>query len=334
MLLITLLKSIGITAQEVMVQTRETAQPSILKAKNVAAPLFDHGIAFLPGIALPGTSSTAAGTYLDATSPESRLGPLPSMDARAVALKMDQGAAEIVDMPASSAADHGSQIKWQIALKADGSGDLAGEEEDVGDGAFWLRTNLTEEGARQEYVRDNLVGGYFAAVEVDKQIDFKGDLPGGRAWVKYKAHSGVMARREDEELVVPLSPSATMTSSLAPLVKRTLPISLPPELAPSHQARTMTIEAPPGYVWGPLPTKGDVNGGEFGSAHLDVVRDPKNARAIVVTRNVTLDASLIPVEKYAAWRGFLQQIDALMHKSVRLVKAGEAAKASAKAVTK
>ena len=142
------------------------------------------------------------------------------------------------------------------------------------------------------------------------------------------------ARREDEELVVPLSPSATMTSSLAPLVKRTLPISLPPELAPSHQARTMTIEAPPGYVWGPLPTKGDVNGGEFGSAHLDVVRDPKNARAIVVTRNVTLDASLIPVEKYAAWRGFLQQIDALMHKSVRLVKAGEAAKASAKAVTK
>ncbi|MGH7284574.1 MAG: transglutaminase-like domain-containing protein, partial [Polyangiaceae bacterium] len=107
MLLITLLKSIGITAEEVMVQTRETAEPSILKAKNVAAPMFDHGIAFLPGVVLAGAAgATSAGTYLDATSPESRLGPLPSMDARAVALKMNRGPAEIVDMPASSPSDH------------------------------------------------------------------------------------------------------------------------------------------------------------------------------------------------------------------------------------
>jgi hypothetical protein len=77
LLLITLLKAAGIEAQEVMVQTRMTNQPGVVRAQGAAIPLFDHGIAFLPG---PG-----GGTYLDATSPQSRLGPLPSMDARAVA---------------------------------------------------------------------------------------------------------------------------------------------------------------------------------------------------------------------------------------------------------
>src|SRR5580704_17887893 len=134
MLLITLLKAVGIDAQEVMVQTRLTGQPTIILAKNAAVPLFDHGIAFLPG---PG-----GGTYLDATSPQSRLGPLPSMDAKAVALRMDSGASEIVRLPPSNPDEHGSSVMWTITLHPDGSGDLAGEERHVGDGAFWLRTNL------------------------------------------------------------------------------------------------------------------------------------------------------------------------------------------------
>ena len=49
MLLITLLKAVGIEAHEVLVQTRYTAQPSLLTSKKAAIPLFDHGIAYLPG---------------------------------------------------------------------------------------------------------------------------------------------------------------------------------------------------------------------------------------------------------------------------------------------
>src|SRR5262249_43728241 len=73
-LMITLLKAVGIEAQEVLVQTRLTGQPSVLLAKSPAIPMFDHGIAFLPG------ADGKGGMYLDATSPQSRLGPLPSMD--------------------------------------------------------------------------------------------------------------------------------------------------------------------------------------------------------------------------------------------------------------
>ncbi len=52
------------------------------------------------------------------------------------------------------------------------------------------------------------------------------------------------------------------------------------------------------------------------------MKDPRDARAIVISRSVILDRSEISVDKYAAWRSFLQQIDALMHKGVRLVPAG------------
>jgi hypothetical protein len=33
---------------------------------------------------------------------------------------------------------------------------------------------------------------------------------------------------------------------------------------------------------------------------------------------VVLDQHLIPPEKYAAWRNFIQRVDALMHKTVRI----------------
>jgi hypothetical protein len=312
-LLITLLRSVGIEAQEVMVQTRMTGQPSVLLSKNAAVPMFDHGIAFLPG--------PNGGQYLDATSPQSRLGPIPSMDARAVALRMDAGPAEIVQLPPSSPDDHGVDVSWTVTLGADGSGEVTGDERHTGDAAFWLRSNLSQAEARAQYVEDALVGPWFPTVEVDKNIDFKGDLAGGQSVVKYKAKSRGLARSEGKDLVLSLSPSNTYGSSLAPLVERTLPVQLPPHLAPSHQNRTTRITAPPGFAWGPLPPGGDANGGAYGRAHIEITRDPKDARVLLIKRSVVFDMHLIPVEKYATWRAFITQVDALMHKDVRLVPA-------------
>ncbi len=309
MLLITLLRSVGIEAQEVMVQTRMTNMPSVVLAKNTAIPMFDHGIAFLPG--------PNGGTYLDATSPQSRLGPIPSMDARATALRMD-GPAEIVRLPSSSPDDHGADVNWTITLHGDGSGDLVGEERHTGDGAFWLRTYAGQPDGRMQYVEDNLVGGWFPTVEVDKKVDFDGDLPGGQAKVGYKAHSDGLARHEQGDLVVPISPSQTLASQIAPLVVRTQPVSLPPFFAPSHNNRTIRVVAPPGFHWGELPPGGDENGGEFGKAHLEFARDAKDPRVVVIKRNVVFDLDLIPPDKYPAWRAWIQRMDSLLHKGVRL----------------
>jgi hypothetical protein len=311
LLLITLLKAVGIEAQEVMVQTRLTGQPSILRAHGAAIPMFDHGIAFLPG---PG-----GGMYLDATSPQSRLGPLPSMDARAVALRLDAGPAEIVELPSSSPEEHGVDATWTLRLQADGSADIEGDEHASGDDAFWLRTYLTEPGARAQWVEDHLVGPWFPTVEVDKNVDFRGDLPHGAATVHWRAKSGGLARHEGGELVVPLSPSQTLASQLAPLVKRTLPVWLPPNVAPRNESRTIRVVAPPGYAFEALAPGGDENGGAFGRAHLDIAKDPRDPRAVVVRRVVVFDRNRIGVDEYSMWRAWVQRVDALMHKGLRLV---------------
>ncbi|MGA3123322.1 MAG: transglutaminase family protein [Polyangiaceae bacterium] len=312
LLLITLLRAVGIRAQEVLVQTRLTAEPSLLRAAGAAIPLFDHGIAYLPG--------PEGGTFLDATSPQSRLGPLPSMDARATALRMD-GPAEVVLLPSSSPSDHGVDSTWTIALRPDGSADLDGEERASGDDAFWLRTYLTEQGARAPWVEDHLVGPWFPTVEIDKKVEFRGELPHGKAVVQWRATSSGLGRHEGNELVVPLSPSQTIASQLAPLVNRTLPVWLPPSVAPRSEARTIRVIAPKNWTFAALPAGGDENGGPFGRAHLDVTRDPRQPNAILIHRTVVFDQSAIAVEQYPPWRQWIQRVDALMHRSVRLVAA-------------
>jgi hypothetical protein len=221
-------------------------------------------------------------------------------------------------------------VSWTIALQPDGSGDLTGEERHSGDSAFWLRTYASQPDARAQYVEDNLVSPYLPTVVVDKQVAFKGDLPRGQAWVKYKAHSDGLARHEQGQLVVPLSQGASLASQLAPLLTRTLPVSLPPQLAPSRRERTERILAPPGFQWGDLPSGGDENGGPFGRAHLEIARDKSDPRAILVKRLVVFDESLIPVDKYGAFRTWLQRVDGLMRKTARLSSIHKAAPTEAR----
>jgi hypothetical protein len=236
---------------------------------------------------------------------------------------MDNGPAEIVQLPASSPNDHGADVSWQLSIAPDGSGELVGEERHSGDGAFYLRTNLSQAEARAQYVEDALVAPWFSTVDLDKTIDFKGDLPHGQATVKYKAKSRGMARREGKDLVLALSPAATYGSQIAPLPTRTLPVLLPSYFAPSHQNRTVRAVAPSGMSWGELPPGGDANGGDFGKAHLEIARDPRDPRVLVIKRSVVFNQHLIPVEKYAAWRNWVQQVDSLMHKEVRLMEAAK-----------
>lgn len=312
MLLITLLRSIGIEATEVLVQTRHAGQPSLLRSEVAAIPVFDHGIAYLPG------KGGAPGLWLDATSPQSRLGPLPSMDARTLAFFVHDGEAKIVETPASSPADHGVDAAWTITLHPSGAGELVAKERHIGDAAFELRSNLAEADARGQWVEQYLAYGWFPTVDVKPQVSFQADLPHGAASLGYEARSEGFARREGAELAVPLAGTATLTSQLAPLVKRTLPVVLPPSVAPRHNHRTITIVAPAGYTFAELPPGGDEDGGEFGRATLTFARVP-GKNAVVVKQRVVLDKSTIPVEQYAAWRGFLQRVDGLLHRMVRLV---------------
>jgi hypothetical protein len=187
-----------------------------------------------------------------------------------------------------------------------------------------MRSYLTEPGARAQFVEDRLVGTWFPTVQVDKAVEFHGDLPRGGARVRWHARSDRLARREGAELVVPLSPSQTLASELAPLVRRTLPVWLPPHVAPRKESRSIRLVAPKGWKFEALPPGGDENGGAFGRAHLDIARDPSDAQAIVAKRTVVFDQSEITVQDYPRWRAWVQRVDALMHRAVRLMPNGSA----------
>jgi len=310
MLLISLLKVVGVEATPVLVQTRHTALPTLLSSTKAAIPVFDHGIAYIPG------KGDEPGIWLDATSPESRMGPLPAMDARARAFFIEDGEPKIIATPASDPSHHGVDAKWTIRLDASGAGDLVAKETHRGDSAFYLRMNLRQEDARAQWVERFMASGWFPTLEVKPDVDFR-EEKGGRAFLGYQARSEGFARREGTELAVPVSPVSTLTSKFAPLVKRTLPVVLPPSVAPGHHTAEIEIIAPKGFVFADLPPSGNEEAGEFGHAELEFRK--VSADRVQVTRSMTFDMSTISVAKYAQWRSWLQRVDGMLHRVVRLV---------------
>jgi hypothetical protein len=248
------------------------------------------------------------------------------MDARTFALFIDEGPAKIVGTPASQPGDHGITVDWTVKLAPTGAADLVASEQHTGDSAFELRMNLKQADARAQWVEQYLANGWFPTVQVKPDVTFDGERPNGGAVLRYEAHTEGLARREGDELAVPISEAQPLTAQLAPLTKRTLPVVLPPGLAPGFRARTITILAPAGYTFADLPPGGDENGGEFGSAALQFERARGGKNAVVVRRSVTFDMSTIPVDKYEKWRNWLSRVDGLMHRMVRLVPDGKAAK--------
>ena len=137
-LLITLLKAVGIEATEVLVQTRYTGaalaahvdrrRPS--RCSITASPT-------CPGrAARPGSGSTPRAR-------RAASGPLPSMDARALALYVSRGPADdgrrrLRRHPTSTA----STGPGRSSSPPSGAGDLDATERHIGDHAFVLRTNL------------------------------------------------------------------------------------------------------------------------------------------------------------------------------------------------
>lgn len=316
MLLMTMLKAIGITdAQEVLVQTRYTGMPSVITAKGAVAPLFDHGIAFLPA------SGKTAERYLDATSPESRIGPLPAMDARATAIRIvPGGTTPVVILPSSDPAEHGVDGTWTLKLDANGSAEIAVDELHEGDSAFMLRSSLKQAASGATWLERNHAIAELPQIEVLPQVTFNGEGELGRATLKFKAKSAGLARREGNDLVVRLNYGVPSANRLASLPKRLTPVVLPPHLAPSQDSVKIVLSAPAGYKLGELTPGGEVNGGQYGRASLSIEKGPNNT--IVVKRMFVLDQSTIPVKEYDAWRAFLLQVDALFRREVRFMKGG------------
>lgn len=324
MLLMTMLKAIGIPdAQEVLVQTRYTGMPSVITAKGAVAPLFDHGIAYLPA------NGKLPERYLDATSPESRIGPLPAMDARASAIRIVPEAGgkapggvstPVVILPSSDPSEHGVDGTWTFKLSPTGSAEVVIDETHEGDSAFFLRSSLKQAASAATWLERGHSIAELPQIEVLPQVKFDGEGAGGRAKLSFQAKSAAFARREGSDLVVKLNYGVPSAQRLAPLPKRVTPIVLPPHLAPSQDTVKLVYTPPPGYKVAELTPGGDVIGGAYGKATLTLEKGPGGS--VVVRRTFVLDQHFIPVKEYDAWRSFLLQVDALFRREIRFVKGG------------
>ncbi len=317
MLLMTMLKAIGIPeAEEVLVQTRYTGMPSLITAKGAVAPLFDHGIAYMP------QNGKTPERYLDATSPESRIGPLPAMDARAPAIRVvGKGTSTpVVFLPAGDPAEHGVDATWTFKLDESGAADISIAEKHDGDSAFFLRTSLKQAASAATWLERAHDVAALPQIQVLPTVKFEGDGPNGRATLEFKAKSAALARKEGTDLVVSVRWGLSGVQTLAPLVKRITPVVLPPHLAPSQHVVKGIITPPPGYKIVDLTPGGEVNGGAYGRATLSIEKGANGT--VIVRRMFVLDQHAISVKEYDAWRGFLLQIDALFRREIRFVKGG------------
>jgi hypothetical protein len=313
MLMISLLKAVGIEATEVLIQTRMTGQGSVLQSTKAAIPLFDHGIVFLPG------KGGDPDRWLDATSPQSRLGPLPSMDIRAFALFATEGPPVIRPTPVAKPDNYVLNRDWTIQLSKDGSALFQADETHHADSAFFLRSNLREQATRAQWVEQNLIPSWIPQVELDPKVEFFPELTDGASRIKYQAQSGALARKEGNDLVVTLAASAGMASQLAALPKRTLPLMLPMQLAPSKQVTTIRLVAPSGYKPSVLPLDASETAGTFGSYQLKFALDPKQPTTVIIHRTMEINQQVIPVRDYPAWRAWLTRMDSQFRKYVRLI---------------
>ncbi len=315
-LLISLLKACDIEASLVFVQPRDTHRfPSLLSAPKAALPYFGHAISILPG------EKGEPPLWLNPTSPHSRVGRLHSNEAGVPAVIVTATGAVRTTTPAASPDDHGRDARWIITLDASGAGELQADERHRGDSAFWLRRKLGEVETRAQTVESEVLARWWRSVGVDGKVDFDPNPGDGDARLAYRARSDAFAQREGKALAFPLSPAATLTSRLAPLTRRTLPVVLPVQAAeggaPNRDTREIEVHGPPGFRLAALPRSGSEPGGAFGEARLEHTR--KSDRVLLVRRTLIFRADTVPPEKYAEWRSWLQRVDSLMHQSVRFV---------------
>ena len=113
-----------------------------------------------------------------------------------------------------------------------------------------------------------------------------------------------------------ISPPMPIASLLAPLPTRTLPVELPGAIAPHRQERVVRILAPKGFTIATLPPNEVADGGAFGKAEVSYERVSETEA--IMKRSVGFASPRISVADYPAWRRWLQKVDGLLRRSIRL----------------
>lgn len=288
--IVTLLKELGIDATIVIVRSGLRGE---FDSTVASLSPFDHAIAYVPSLDL----------YLDGTAEYTGSSELPAMDAGAMALRVNQGNAELVRLPMPDPERQLRKREVTASLRADGSAQVEIGIEVVGVQAPAMRRRFHAEGTRRDRVVQDL-GEEFPGFDV---------APGGitasglddieqPVQMRVRGTAARFARREGKSLSVPVTPAFRLTPGYASLSTRTQDVIVPPI---GTLDNTFSVRVPPGARVLSIPdvVKED---GRFGSYSVGV---EQQAGKIVVRSRVTVRATRVTRESYAEWKKFCAAVD-------------------------
>ena len=291
-LLVTLLSSVGVDAELVLLRTRRGGR---IDDTPASLAVFDHAIAYVPSLDL----------YVDGTAEFSGLGELPAEDQDTMALRVTAHGAKLVRTPVLPPERNLARRSWKVDLRADGSAQIEEELSVVGQAAHEWRTYYQTEGERRARFAKAWNGRY-AGTQLESVTMAVADR--NRPVV---VRSRVLVpqlgeRRGSRELALPTSSrEADLASTYARLGERHWPLVIG---YPWRHEESVSYHLPKGTQVLRLPQGRSVKN-QFGEFTLAVT---SSAAEVTFTSAFVVSQSRIATTDYAAFRSFLRDTDAAL----------------------
>jgi transglutaminase-like putative cysteine protease/tetratricopeptide (TPR) repeat protein len=297
-LIMTLLRSVGVEAELVLLRTRHGGR---IDEAPASLAVFDHAIAYVPTLDL----------YLDGTAEFSGLAELPAEDQDTMALRVSARGAKLVRTSMLAPESNLALRKWQVDLHEDSSADVTEELTIAGQAAHEWRSHYQTAGERSERYAKVWSGRFAGAVLAEVAMDI------GERNRPVLVRSRVSVPRMGEwlangEMSLPTSSrEADFTSTYARLGQRRWPLVLG---YPWRHEEQVTYKLPAGVRVLHVPGERKIESpfGEFTLA----VESSKDGRTIGVTTVLLVAKNRIEPSSYAAFRAFLRDTDAALAERV------------------
>jgi transglutaminase-like putative cysteine protease len=291
-LFVTLLASVGIDAELVLLRTRRGGRVDDAPA---SLAVFDHAIAYVPSLDL----------YVDGTAEFSGLGELPAEDQDTMALRVSARGVKLVRTPVLPADKNLAQRKWRVDLQRDGTARIDEELTVVGQAAHEWRSYYQTAGERRSRFAKAWNGRYAGTQleSVEMELSDRNRPVAVRARVKVPQLGDW---RDGREAHLPTSSrDADLASTYARLGERRWPLIIG---YPWRHEEGVSYRLPKGARVLRLPGNRAVKNA-FGQFTLTA---STTSDGVEINSAFVVNRSRIEPADYAAFRAFLREADAAL----------------------
>jgi transglutaminase-like putative cysteine protease/tetratricopeptide (TPR) repeat protein len=295
-LLVALLRAAGIEARLVLVRTRGQGE---LQALGPGLLAFDHVIAYAP----------ALGLYLDPTEARLAAGALPARLSGAQALVVEAGAS-LGRLPAAASADHRQEERVEVDLRGPDAPRWRGSQALRGRLAAPWREALARDPDPRAWAGPPLPG----LRVTEAQVEGAGELA-EVIQVRWEGEGGApIQRAEGRRWLYPTAQPRAFLSRWAQAEARRQPLLTQ---GPLQEAVTVTFQLPAGLR--ALPRAAQRSSGPFGAWSVEV--EALEGGALRVKARWSLEVARVSATEYAAWRGFVTELERAVNAPIWLEEA-------------